>query len=251
MLPVSKLRRTAATLLDRVREYPLERRYDADLAGAMALSELGYADTGREGYIRSRFLPTARAIRRLGLGPDDVVADLGAGKGLGVLVAGEYPVRRVIGVELVPQLADIARANVERNRARVRAADVEIVTGDVLSWQVPDDLTIVYLYSPFFGDVFGKVLDRLLESLDRHPRPLRLVYTYPREHEQLLATGRARLLDLTSALWPTRLGWWREPHVIATYGVGDGPFPRSPLLPPRRRALRAWNVPAPAVEWPP
>lgn len=244
------LRRRAADLLGRAREYPLARRFDADIGGALALADLGYEDTGREGYVPSRFLPTLRAIRRLRLGEGDVVADLGAGKGLGVLLAAEYPVRLVVGIEIVPALAEIARENVCRNQRRLKARRVEIVTGDVLAWPIPDDLSVVYLYSPFFGDVFSQVLDRLLDSLERRPRPLRLVYTYPREHERLLATGQAQLLDVASALWPSRSGWWREPHVIATYGIGPGPFDRPRALPFRARALRAWDTPVPAVDWP-
>lgn len=250
MLPMSKLRRTAATLLDRVREYPLARRYDADIYGAVELSDVGYAEAGRENYIPSRFLPTLRSIRRLDLREHDVVADLGAGKGLAVLLSAEHPVRRVVGVEIVPELADIARGNVRRNRHRLQAREVQIVTSDVLAWPVPDDLTVVYLYSPFFGEVFAQVLDLLLESVRRRPRPLRLVYAYPREHERLLTTGRAQLLDVASGMWPARSGWWREPHVIATYGLGPGPFERRRTLPFRARAIRAWETPVPAVEWP-
>jgi SAM-dependent methyltransferase len=236
-------------LLDRARAYPLKFRYDADLAGERQLAELGHAADGRERYVASRLLPTVRAIRRLGLRAGDVVADLGAGKGLGVLVAAEYPVERVVGVEIVPELAEVARANVARNALRLQAREVEVVTADILDWRVPDDLTVAYLYSPFFGAVFAQVLDGLLESLDRRPRPFRLVYTFPREHARLLGTGRVKLLDVTSALWPTRRGWWRRPHVIATYGFDDGPFDRPHGLPASRRALAAWSGPAPAVDW--
>jgi SAM-dependent methyltransferase len=190
MPTVSVVRSRAASLLNRAREYPLERRYGADL-DSVELAEVGYHADGRERYAASRYLAASRAVRRLGLGADDVVADLGAGKGLGVLLAAEYRVRRVVGVEIVPEFAEIARDNIRRNRNRLRAAHVEIDTGDVLEWEVPDDLTAVYLYSPFFGEIFAAVLDRLLESVERRPRPLRIVYAFPREHERMVATAGA------------------------------------------------------------
>ena len=48
-----------------------------------------------------------------------------------------------------------------------------------------------------FG-VFGAALASVLRSLDEHPRPLRLVYVNPVEEEQVVATGRARLVRAVS-----------------------------------------------------
>jgi SAM-dependent methyltransferase len=231
-------------LVDRAREYPLERRYQGDFGGAEDLSEFGYGAEGRERYGPSRFLSTRRTLRRLRLTPDDVIADLGAGKGLAVLMAAEHPVRRVIGVELVPELADLARRNVDLNRARARAP-VEVVQSDALEWPIPEDLSVVYMYSPFFGEIFGGVLERLLESVERHPRPLRMVYSNPREHNRLLASG-AQVLDVTSTDWPARGEWWLEPiRVTVTYGIGAGPFPRPRGRKPRSAAFTRWSVASP------
>jgi SAM-dependent methyltransferase len=168
-----------------------------------------------------------------------VVADLGAGKGLAVLLAAEHPVQRVIGVELVPEIAEIARKNVERNRGRLRAGAVDIVVCDALNWPIPDDLSVVYLFSPFLDEIFHGVLERLIESIDRAPRPVRLVYSYPREHAQILRTGRARVLDVIPPGRPNRRGWWKAEFLIVTYGLGDWPYP-----PPRGR-----EAPSAAVRW--
>ena len=141
------------TLLGELREYPVRRRYGPSDFTGVPLEDLGWDAQGRERYVASRFLPTARAFRRLALQRSDVVVDLGCGKGLAVLVAAEHPVRRVIGVELVPELAVAAQANVERNHRRLRSP-VEIIATDVLDWSVPDDVTVVYAYSPFYGEIF-------------------------------------------------------------------------------------------------
>ncbi len=131
-----------------------------------------------------------RALRRLDLGPTDVFADVGAGKGVAVLLAGELAVRRAIGVELSPDLAATARRNVELNRRRLKAERIEIVTSDVLQWEIPDDLTVVFLYNPFGGQVFSAVVRALIESYDRAPRRVRIIYRNPAEEAALLATGR-------------------------------------------------------------
>ncbi len=217
------------------------RRYRAEVDGFVYLDDLGLEEEGRVWHAPSAWLPTLLALRRLRLGPGDVVADLGAGKGGALLLAAGQPVRRVIGVELVDELAERARRNLERNSSRVRARATEVVTADVLDWRVPDDLTVVYLYSPFVGDVFARVMRRLLEAHDRVPRPLRMVYNFPFEHNRLVETGRARVLDVCPGTWPRTPRWWLREEVIVTYGIGAGPFPRPRGLRAPAPALGRWN----------
>lgn len=61
---------------------------------------------------------------------------------------------------------------------------------------MPDDLTIGYLYHPFKNRTFEVVLRGLVDSLDRHPRRVRLIYVELPElaRSQILATERFRLL---------------------------------------------------------
>lgn len=141
-----------------------------------------------------------------------------------VLVAALFPFRRVIGVELSGEMTERARYNIERNRHRLRAADIELVTTDALDWNVPPDLTIAYFYSPFLGEVFDGVVQKLFASIDQHPRPLRIVYNYPIEHSRLLRTGRVRVLEVVSSRWLSRS--LTTGHVIVTYLV----LPSDPVL---------------------
>jgi SAM-dependent methyltransferase len=221
--------------------FEYRRRYRTDVSGFVYLDEVGLErNDERVWHAPSAWLPTLLAFRRLRLGPGDVVADLGAGKGGALLLAASQPVRRVIGVELVEEFAEEARRNLELNSSRLRAGEAEVVTADALDWRVPDDLTVVYLYSPFIGELFARVIQRLLEAHDRAPRPLRLVYNFPFEHHYLLETGRVRVLDVCPAAWPPTPGWWRREEVIVTYGIGDGPFPRPRGRRPRA-ALSHWS----------
>jgi SAM-dependent methyltransferase len=167
-----------AVSLKRARDYRLRRWYGTDFSDNLVLGDVGLDAPGRERYAPSSWRGTVRALDRLALGPEDVVADLGAGRGLAVMAAARYPVREVIGVELVPELAREAQATVERSAPAVKAAGVRVVCSDVLAWPVPDDLSVAFMFSPFFGEVFRGAMARLLDSLNRHPRPLRLVYMY-------------------------------------------------------------------------
>jgi SAM-dependent methyltransferase len=162
---------------------------------------------------RVRYEPSGwgalRRILRAGeVSPEDVFVDLGCGKGRVVLAAARYPFRRVIGVEIAPELTAVARANVAASCDRVRC-DIELVTMDVLDYQLPPDVTVVYLYNPFRGETFARFAAGLVAALDRQPRSFRLIYNTPMEHELLMQTGRFRVLREVRALRPGRQ-WARK-----------------------------------------
>ncbi|MCW3063427.1 MAG: SAM-dependent methyltransferase [Solirubrobacterales bacterium] len=164
--------------------------------------EPGLEDTNAEppGRAASGFLFLRRGLRGCRVGPEDVLLDYGSGKGRVLLQAARYPFARVIGLELDDSLGDVARRNLERARGRVRAGSVEIVTADATTWQVPDDVTYVYMFNPFGGDVFRATIARLVESLDRRPRRLTLIYANPRWAPEILATGRFERVRVSR--WP-------------------------------------------------
>jgi hypothetical protein len=165
-----------------------------DTTRAVHLEELGLASAERVRYDPSGWRDLRRILAPREVGPDDVFVDFGAGKGrILIAAAARYPFRRVIGVELADSLAAIARANVEASRQRLRCQDVHVVTADIVDYDVPDDATVAYLYNPFRGAVFDALVAKLLASVERRPRRLRLIYRTPYEHERLMATGRFRL----------------------------------------------------------
>lgn len=224
-------------------DWEFRRRYDADVGGHVYLDAFGLDHADRVWHDPSRWLPTLLALRRLRLNGDDVLVDIGAGKGAAVLVAASLPIKRVIGVEIADEFAATARENIAKNRSRVRAAEVEIVTADALEWPIPDDVTIIYLYAPLLGDLFARFMQRVFEAHDRAPRPLRVVSNYPFDHNTLMETGRVRVLDVAPAIWPRTPRWWLRGEVIVTYGVGPGTFPRPRGVPAPRAAIRHWSAP--------
>jgi SAM-dependent methyltransferase len=196
--PYIRMRRFLTYLL-------FERRY-----GVTTDESAGRVDLDDENKERNQYRATAltslrRILRRNEVGPDDVFIDLGSGMGRVVLQAAlGYPFRHVIGVELSHQLHEIAQANVERNRDRLTSRNVTLINSDVLDYQIPDDVTIAFLYNPFVGDTFRTVVDRLIASVDRNPRSLRIIYGNPVEEEALLATGRVAPIRTLRGWRPTQ-----------------------------------------------
>ena len=177
-----------------------------DTAGEVGFDELEHR--GRIGffdYTATDWITVRRGLAYLDIGPDDVFVDLGSGKGRVVLMAAMHPFKRVIGVELSAKLNTIARTNVERTIQRLRCQDVELVLADAAEYELPDDVTVVFLNNPFGRGPFEAVIRGLTASQERRPRTLRILYVAPYEDAALVATGRVR-----------RVKYWRS-HLMALY----------------------------------
>jgi Methyltransferase domain len=180
-----------------IAHFALERRYaiPRDVWRSVGLDAYGLAAEDRVEYTPSPWRTLGWIISPGDIRRDDVFLDYGSGMGVMVTAAAaRYSFRRVIGIDIVPELNEIAHRIIDRNRRRLRCQQVEIVTADVRDYVVPDDVTVAYMFNPFQGLLFDTAIDRLLASIDRNPRVVRLIYLNPKCAPSLLATGRARLV---------------------------------------------------------
>ncbi len=158
-----------------------------------------------------------RIVRSLRLTGDDVFVDIGCGAGRVLCGVGRSGARRAIGVELDLRMVELARRNAASLRGRKNEISIELADASV--FDIPDDATVVFLYNPFGGDVLRASVLRIVESLDRRTRSLRVVYVNPKEPEAFTDTGR---FDPTSSL---RLGWrpnrgsWRTSQAVQVYSA--------------------------------
>ncbi|MGA2834420.1 MAG: class I SAM-dependent methyltransferase [Terracidiphilus sp.] len=85
--------------------------------------------------------------------------DFGAGMGRAVLLASELPFRQVVGVELNPTLARIARKNLAAWRASGRAhSPTKIICNDAVDFQLPAGPCLAFLFNPFGAPVMRRLL---------------------------------------------------------------------------------------------
>jgi SAM-dependent methyltransferase len=103
--------------------------------------------------------------------------DVGAGMGRAMLLASEYPFRKVEGIELNPALVAIARRNAARWRFAGRAlAPMRIACGDALETRLPKGPCLVFLFNPFGASVLRRLLVRLSAAFSDRRRQLDLLY---------------------------------------------------------------------------
>jgi SAM-dependent methyltransferase len=152
--------------------------------------ELHGHGSASNGYAPTAWRPLRQVFRNIRVGSHDVLLDYGCGKGRGVIwAAANFRCKRIIGLELDEQLHAEAKANLERWSGPFLCKDVTFVQGDATEYDVPDDVTIVFMANPFTGDVFDKVVAKIQESAARRPRRLEIIYYHPRMHDALVAAG--------------------------------------------------------------
>jgi SAM-dependent methyltransferase len=106
--------------------------------------------------------------------------DLGSGKGRALLLASDYPFRRIMGVELLPDLHRIARENLARYKSEEQKCfALESNCGDAAEFALPPDPTLLFLFNPFPETVLRRVIGNLERSLREHPRGCYLLYHNP------------------------------------------------------------------------
>jgi SAM-dependent methyltransferase len=106
--------------------------------------------------------------------------DLGSGKGRTLLMASEYPFRKIVGVELLPELHQIALENLaayvsESQKCRA----LEAVCGDAADISFPVEPLVIYLFNPLPEPALKRVVTRLDQSLRDHPRQVYVLYHNP------------------------------------------------------------------------
>jgi len=106
--------------------------------------------------------------------------DLGCGKGNVLLLAAQSGFRSIIGVEVDPVLASIARRNLERFASgRHLASDPQVLESDAVQFEFPPSRSVLYLYNPFGEDTMRAVVQNLENSLARVPREIVVIYYGP------------------------------------------------------------------------
>jgi hypothetical protein len=122
-----------------------------------------------------------------------IFIDAGSGKGRALLMACQYPFRRVIGIELVPELHAIAQRNLrQRPRELCRCESAESQLGNALLFPWPLESTVLFLFNPFPEWVLEQFIAGLGESLQQHPRNFWAIYHNPVLEHALAESGFLR-----------------------------------------------------------
>lgn len=165
-----------------------DKKYGVETAGIIQLGKLRIESPNRDDGERYQGSDTVRFRELINALPVDLTeytfVDFGSGKGRALLLASEFPFKRIIGVEFSPELNDCAQQNLRRFPVELqRCRNIELVSADVVDYELPLDPCVLYFYNPFGELVLRRVLDNVRASVERCLRPMFLVFVgaFPRQ----------------------------------------------------------------------
>ena len=135
------------------------------------------------GLLHSPYQPTDPALFQEMLASlkldfrDFVFLDIGSGKGRTLLMASDYPFRRIVGVELLPELHRVAQENIAKYKSDSQQCfTIESICGDAREFTFPPEPTVLYLFNPLPEPGLVQMLVNLEQSLREHTRPVFVLY---------------------------------------------------------------------------
>jgi len=156
------------------------------------------------GLLHSPYQPTDPALFHGMLGSlnipfeDFVFLDIGSGKGRVLLMAADYPFRRIIGVELLPELHRVAGENIRKYKSdSQKCFALESICADASVFAFPLEPLVVYLFNPLPEAGLVKLLVNLKHSLGQNPRPVFVLYHNPLLEHVLSASQMLNRLGST------------------------------------------------------
>ncbi|HEY1267017.1 MAG TPA: class I SAM-dependent methyltransferase [Candidatus Binatia bacterium] len=178
-LPAHLLQRLRSALF-RFSERVYDWRYGIFSEGEILASELGFTEKSCHDYMATGYIRFRQLMSQIEIRDNDVFLDYGSGLGRAVILAATYPFRKVIGVELAADLHKRAAENVRRAVKRLRCRDIELYNVDARRFRIPPEVTVIYLWNPFDGEVLREVFDNIQRSIVEHPRPVTVLHLSPR-----------------------------------------------------------------------
>jgi SAM-dependent methyltransferase len=180
--------RQADAISERIRaerDGDFDARHGVDTDGEIPIEQFGLPPdvvARAERYMPTDQMSLFDAVAFAGIDPARFTfIDLGCGKGRALIMASELKFRRVIGAEIVPELADVARANLAR-----LGATAEVWTMDAMHFVFPPGPVVLFLYNPFNAEVIEAIIAALRTA---DPPALFIVYKNPRYGSLLESCG--------------------------------------------------------------
>jgi SAM-dependent methyltransferase len=160
--------------------------------------------TLRQALAALPFAPVSSTLADFTLA-DFTFVDLGCGKGRALLIAAQQGFGRVLGIELSPALAEIARSNASPH------ANIQIRIADASTIAYPQSPLLVFLYHPFLPPLLRRVLRNLLAQ--SAARPVYLLFANP-PNPSLLNRFSSLVLE-----WSRDFDLSPEDHAADRHGI--------------------------------
>jgi 16S rRNA G966 N2-methylase RsmD len=166
-----------------ISDYFFDLKYGIETASWAELSKLKiYSENIERGkhYQPTHVLPLKKFLKKLDLKPDNIIVDLGSGKGRVLIVAAECGFKEVHGVEFSKILCNIAEKNCTTFLQKTGSTAVlKTFFTDVTKYSIKKSEDVFFLNNPFDDVVLRTVIENIKSSLKIRQRRIWIIYSNP------------------------------------------------------------------------
>ena len=128
---------------------------------------------------------------RLSIDSQSSFLDVGCGKGFVLVCAAKMPFGKIEGIDIVSEFVEVAQKNLSILHLDDR---IRVTVGDATLFDRYGEFDHIFLYNPFPAEIMSGFIHRLLESLDKSPRGLTVIYANPVCHSLFMEVGRFEII---------------------------------------------------------
>jgi SAM-dependent methyltransferase len=151
------------------RTHPFDKAYGVDTSGYFPAALIHSGDVKKDqivSYIGSQPSVTRRAVSSLLDIGDYTFVDIGCGKGRVVIISSEFPFKNIVGLEISPALARIARSNAIKVQRRFPdRPQIQIITGNGLDNLPTNGKIVFYIYHAFGPALMSELIHKIESAL--------------------------------------------------------------------------------------
>ena len=137
-------------------------------------------------FSSSAYFPELKKVLNdLGISEKDSILDYGSGKGALLVLFRKYRFKKIAGVELSGKLLQIA----DRNFRKLNISNLSLFHSDARQFKDLEDYNYFYFYNPFPCEIMAVVLRNIVDSIEKLPRTVKLIYCNPKCHELIVNSG--------------------------------------------------------------
>jgi hypothetical protein len=160
-----------------------EKKYGLDTTGADELGQLkkkGIDISHASMYMPLNYFILESLMEKISsYKGNGTLLDLGCGKGRVMAVAASYGFTNISGVDFSRALCEDAERTMANCREKFPGVRFSIINNDAFYYEIPRDVTTIFLFNPFDEVITSGVAANVAKSLREYPRTLRIVYANP------------------------------------------------------------------------
>ena len=165
----------------------LENKFGVDIVGKKLVEEMEHPQKDALNYSPGLGYPLMDVLDNFLFTAEDAVFDFGCGKGGALMLFQKSGVEKLGGVEYDKQLYDILLGNFKK----MGIGTEHIINGDAaLLENELDGYNYFFMYNPFQGETFCRVIGNLEKSWDRRKRRIIFIYSGPYCHKDVIEHGK-------------------------------------------------------------